>query len=159
MRPNSSLSRLRDLSVLTTIVVTAGCANVKILSAEVASVDSKVVVMTLITNKELRQYDRTYFADHVYLSYRPSTTRVSSEFENPPKPWAYPFSVSIGGSEGCSSGRYCSRWTIPIADSSNLDLNHYEYVLGHADSLSLKIGGGSMGGGRLSSNVVVVRVP
>ena len=153
------LCRLRELSVLTTIVFTAGCASVKILSADIAAIDSKNLVVALTTNKDLQKYDHTYYAYQVYLSYRPSNTRVSSEFEKPPKPWSYPFSASFSGSEVCGARRYCSRWAIPIANSANLDLNLYEYTLGHADSLRLKIGGGSMGGGRLSSNVVVVKIP
>ena len=153
------LTRLRNIGVLTMAAVTAACAQVKILSAEVARINSDSIIVALVTNKDLRQYDNTIYAHHVYLSYRPSSTVVSSEFENPSKPWTYPFDVSLSGSQACGPGRHCSSWTIPIANSSNLDLNDYTYVLRHADNVRLKIGGGSIGGGRLTSNVVVVGVP
>ena len=112
-----------------------------------------------MTSKDLREFDKTYYADHVYLSYRPDNTLVSSEFQNPGKPWAFPFGATIGESRTCGPRRYCSTWNIPIADSNNLDLNKYSYKLHEGGEVRLRLGGGSMGGGRLLSNVVVMKVP
>ena len=130
-----------------------------ILNAHVIDIDSTVIVVELVTNKDLRQYERSYYAYHVYLSCRPSSTVISSEYENPGKPWKFPFDASFIESQPCGTGRYCSRWTLPIADKSNLNLNTYKYVLRPADSVRLRIGGGTMGGGSLRSNVAVVEVP
>jgi hypothetical protein len=152
-------TRLRNLMMLALILITPGCAHVKILSARVAAIDSKTLVVELATNKDLRNYGKTFYADHVYLSYRPSTTVVSSEFDKPTKPWKFPFSMAFDSSQACAFGQYCSKWTIPIADSSKLDLNNYKYVLRKADSVRMRIEGGTMGPGRLKSNFVVVAVP
>jgi hypothetical protein len=132
---------------------------VKIIETRVTATTPDQLVVEVVTSKDLREFDKTYYADHVYLSYRPDNTSVSSEFQNPSKPWAFPFDARIGESRTCGPRRYCSNWNIPIADSSNLDLNKYSYKLHEGDEVRLKLGGGSMGGGRLVSNVVVMRVP
>ena len=150
---------IRALWVLASIISAAGCAHVEILSTRIADLDSKHLVVEIVTSKDLRQFDHTYFADHVYLSYRAENTSVSSEFKHPGRQWAYPFSVDVSESLACGLRRFCSRWSIPVSNSSNLDLNKYEYVLRKGDNLPLRIDGGSMGGGRLKSNVVIVKVP
>ena len=151
--------RMHTLGILASILFAAGCAHVEILSTRIANLDSKHLVVEIVTNKDLRQFDHTYYADHVFLSYRADSTVVSSEFEHPGKPWTFPFSVEVSESPACELRRFCSRWSIPVSRSSNLDLNKYEYVLRQGDNLRLRIGGGSMGGGRLHSNVVTVKVP
>lgn len=151
--------RWRNLVVPIAMVIIAGCANVKILRANVVSFDPTGLVVELVTNEDVRQYDDTIYANRAYLSYRPANTVVSSAFANPGRAWKWPFAAAFGRSEKCGSRQYCSRWTIPMAESSNLDLRKYQYVLRPEVDVRLRIGGGSMIGGRLSSNAVVVRVP
>jgi len=147
------------LVILASIVSTTGCAHVEITNTRVMAITSNQLVIEVVTSKDLRLFDKTYYADHVYLSYRPDNTLVSSEFQNPSKPWAFPFSATIGESLECGPRRYCSKWNIPLADSSDLDLNKYTFELQEGVELRLRLGGGSMGGGRLLSNVVVMKVP
>jgi len=137
----------------------AGCAHVEILSTRVNEVTSDQIILEVVTNKDLSRFDDTYYADHVYMSYRPAGTVVSSEFKNPGKRWDFPFSVTLRESRECGPGRYCSRWSIPVADSANLELNKYTYELGEGGELRMKLGGGSMGGGRFHSNIVVMKIP
>jgi hypothetical protein len=145
--------------ILASIVSTTGCANVEITNTRVTAITSDQLVIEVVTSKDLREFDKTYYADHVHLAYRPDNTLVSSDFQNPGKPWAFPFSATIGESLACGPQRYCSEWNIPLVDSSNLDLNKYTYELREGVEVHLRLGGGSMGGGRLLSNVVVMKVP
>jgi len=69
---------IRALWVLASIISAAGCAHVEILSTRIADLDSKHLVVEIVTSKDLRQFDHTYYADHVYLSYRAENTSVSS---------------------------------------------------------------------------------
>jgi hypothetical protein len=146
--------------VLLSLVSTAlGCARVEIVSSRIADATPEHVVVELVTTKDLRQFDKSYFADHVYLSYEPSGTQISTEFEKPGRAGTFPFASDKPEFIECGASRHCSKWSIPLEYSTNISLYTYKYKLREGDTLELKIGGGSMAGGRLTSNVVLLKVP
>ena len=137
----------------------AGCAHVEIVSTRIAEVTPEHLVVEIVTTKDLRRFDKSYFADHVYLSYQPEKTQISSDFDKPGRAWKFPFDLHSPQFMECGSRLHCSRWSIPVEDSTNINLYRYKYKLSEGDTLEVKIGGGSMGGGRLTSNVVLLKVP
>lgn len=136
----------------------SSCAQVKIVESSVKDINNKLITLELVTNKDLKKYKNSFYAHHVYLNYMPSNTLITTEFDNPPKPWKFPFSSSFIKSEPCGNKNYCSIWRIPVSRKMSISLNDYEYILKKGDSIILKLGGGTMHGTVLKSNIITQEI-
>ena len=121
-------------------------------------IDDRNVTLQVITNKDLSAFENSFYAYQVYVAYRPDSTTVTSEFDDPGRPHKYPFSVFLRDTVGCNAAEHCTRWAILREDFLGMSLNDYEYKIERGDSIELRIGGGTKHGTWLRSNVVEVAV-
>lgn len=150
---------IRSLVLATVVTVLAGCASVKIETASIVELTDTSATLQVTTNKNLGDYEDSFFAHLVYVRYRPDTTEVTADSGLSPKPEQYPFSVYLKDASTCDDIGRCWLFYLPVSKTVGLSLNSYSYSLEPGTSITFSVGGGTMQGTKLKSNAVVVQVP
>jgi FlaG/FlaF family flagellin (archaellin) len=136
----------------------SSCANVKILDATAVQSSSENLTLKIRTNNKLEKYEDSFFAHHVYLKYITSNTEVKKLIESASSYWGFPFSVSNYEALSCEGEGVCYIWQIPMKDEANINAISYTYEIKSGDTITIKIGGGTMHGAQLKSGTKVVAI-
>jgi hypothetical protein len=120
------------------------------------------VKVVVVTDRPLQPLDKSFCVDHVYLRFRVDPTKITGDQDSKYK---YPRTKLLFDgldrnyiSCPASVTGYCSEWSINTADSLNYD-RHYEYKLAVGSTVYLQLGGGSMVGCALHSNIYALKYP
>ena len=151
---------LRAIILVVTFFL-SGCASVKILDVTATQSSSEHLTINVRTNKKIDIYENSFFANHVYLKYKPSNVVVKKVIDNPSKYEEFPFSIHDYEKQPCKGKGHCSVWKIPMKnDRDNFSIHgvNYTYELKSLDTITIKIGGGTIHGANLKSNSKVVTI-
>lgn len=143
-------------SILFLAFLLSSCTNVKILDASAENSSDVFLNIKMRTDKNIEQYEGSFFANHVYLKYKTSNMASFKLIDSASNYWEYPFSVTEYTKEQCAGEGVCYLWKIPLKDKTSINAINYEYQLTAKDTVTIKIGGGTMHGSRLSSNAKTV---
>jgi hypothetical protein len=131
---------------------------VKLLDAAAIQSSSENLTLKIRTDKKLEKYEDSFFAHHVYLKYTTSNTKVKKLIESASGYWEFPFSVTNYEAQPCEMEGACYIWQIPMKGEANRNAINYMYEIKPGDTITIKIGGGTMHGTQLKSDPEVVEI-
>ncbi|WP_257127836.1 hypothetical protein [Burkholderia sp. MSMB2157WGS] len=164
-REDDMHDRMRLISfALGAAIACAGCKSIDVSRYEIQHRDRNGLTIVAYTAEDLASFDNTLWAHHVYLRYTVTPLTIQKRFDvSATDIDDYPFSarrLDIHTRCPIPTSAFCSSWFIPFHDRAGL--YGLDYLSGldanEPALLKLRLGGGSMVGGRLVSKEQTIKV-